>query len=209
MSNKYIKNYYTNTTTMGKNANKPYYASSSNIYLDEIYKINKDINDGIVPINQILENINILINKYKLIFNYANDNSYLILLNLLKIIQENVQIINLNNEIAQLMEQIEILENTEHICTCSRSGFTFDPIDTNINTTIKLDYTYYIKTCGIPNDGIYLQNILDIISNYVSDINYLDIELESIVNIISEKTSNAIIIINGEKKVLVYNHYLI
>jgi hypothetical protein len=202
MSNKNIKNYYTNTANIGKT----YYLTSSDSILNDINKINEEILLNQIPPEQIINEINNLQNKIR-ISNITNKNYINYLQNLLNNIIQQVEITNLNNEIIQLMEEITILENTP--CTCDRNGFTFDPIDTNINTQIKLDYTYYIKTCGIPNSGIYLQDILDIINNYLINVNYNDIDLEYLVNIISEQTNNSIIIFNDENKVSVFNHLLV
>ena len=206
MSNKYIKSYYNYNTS---NTVKPYYIVSSDSFLNKIYKINNDILNNTIPVDQIIDEINKLKEDFLLNDNPNNNNPNLILQNLLNLLDQQNKISDLNNEVIELMEEITILENTPCVCTCGKSGFTFDPINTSIDTQIRLDYTYYIKTCGIPNSGIYLEIIINIINNYLEKITDINIDLEYLVTIISQQTDYSIIVFNDEKKVKVYDHFLI
>jgi hypothetical protein len=168
--NKNLKLYVQN---VNKTSAKEYYHQSQQLYLNEIFEINRKIVEEGVPVGDMIDEIDYILNKYKIFKNKERSNAYLTLINLKETVtykseRDELQIIitdlseNLQTTTELLEEKTKQLEDCLAHCG-GRRGFRLDPFEMTINTKIKHEYTIYIKEYGMPEDGIFLETILELI----------------------------------------------
>jgi len=171
--NKNLKFYIQN---INKTSRKEYYHTSSQIYLNEIYQINKKIINEGVPLETMIDEIEYLKKKYNIFKNKDKSNAYLTLLNLINTFnyKKNAQIYEvLYNDLSgnlliannNLNDKIAELENCLTNCTTNRILFAIPEIGLNRNININEEYLIYIREYGMPSNGIFIESILEYIRN--------------------------------------------
>lgn len=153
--NKNLKLYQHN---FNKTSNKEYYYITNTLYLKDIYIINEKLLYNIVPIEQLLSDINFLLNKHSILINKNKYNSYLTLRNLLSKVDDKMRLQTLQAELADALDQLN--NRPPCICGVGRSNLISRPINTVQNTSIKSEYRKYVQLYGIPTDGIFLPSLL-------------------------------------------------
>lgn len=160
-----------------KGSNKSMYHQSSDVYLKEIYNINKKITEEGVPIEDMLDEIKYIKSKYNIFKNKDKSNAYLTLLNLentvtykkdlntYKQLYIDASNTSVNNNI-ELIQALKDLEDCKKFCNNGGAGFKIKDMSINVNTAFNTEYIYYIKDYGMPFDGIFLEPIL----KYIRDV---------------------------------------
>ncbi len=170
--NKNLKLYVQN---INKTSRKEYYYTSAQVYLNQIYEINRKITQEGVPLEDLLDEIEYLKKKYNVFKNKDKSNAYLTLLNLSETItyKNNAQIyenlyndassnlITTTNELNTVKIQLE--ECRKNCGGTIKGGFNLKPVEIKVNTGIKPEYLIYIRDYGMPSDGIFLEAILNYI----------------------------------------------
>jgi len=172
--NKNVKLYIQN---INKTSRKEYYHISSDLFLKDVYDINRKLAQENVPLDDVIDQIEYLKKKYNVFTNKDKSNTYLTLLNLLNtatykndaITYQNLYIDASNNlvETQQLLEYTQNqLEECRKYSGAGLKGFRLPPVDVKINTNIKQEYIIYIREYGFPSDGIFIEALL----TYIRDV---------------------------------------
>jgi len=162
---------------INKTSQKEYYYQSSQVYLKEIYNINKKITEEGVPIEELIDEIKYIKSKYNIFKNKDKSNAYLTLVNL-----ENTAtykkdlntykqlytdasntLVETNIELTNALKE---LDDCKKNCNNVSNGFRIKDVALNINTAFNTEYIYYIKDYGMPFDGVFLEPIL----KYIRDV---------------------------------------
>jgi hypothetical protein len=172
--NKNVKLYVQN---INKTSRKEYYYTSAQLYLNEIYDINKKISQDGVPIEDMLDEIEYLKKKYNVIKNKDKSNNYLTLLNLTNTAayKNDAQIYEaLYNDTSQNLvitqEQLRAKQLELEVClrNCgNRRGFELPEIKMVQKVSVKMEYVIYIRDYGMPDDGVFIESILEFIRDTI------------------------------------------
>jgi hypothetical protein len=174
-NNKNLKFYVQNAN---KTCKKEFYHSSLQVYSNEIYEINNKIIQGNVPLENLINEIEFLKKKYNVYKNKEKSNVYLTLLNLTNTIRHKsdanrYQIISndlsrnlviVNNNLNEKIQELEDCLNNPNYNTNLKS-FKLPEVKLVKNIYINKKYTIYIMEYGVPEDGIFLESLLEIIEN--------------------------------------------
>jgi len=158
---------------INKTLKKEFYHSSLQVYSNEIYEINKKITEEGIPLKIWTDKINYLKKKYSVYKNKEKSNSYLTLLNLTNTItyksnkniyenlsnQLNEDLIIVNNNLNTKTQQLEECLGTDP----NRRWFKIPDINLIKNLSIRQEYLIYIKKYGMPQNGIFIESILEFI----------------------------------------------
>ena len=168
--NKNLKLYVQN---INKTSKKGYYHSSLQVYSNEIYEINRKITQDGIPLENLIEQIEFLKRKYSVFKNKEKSNTYLTLLNLTDTITYKSDATTYENMTIQLNNNLLIVTNnlnnkTQQLEEClqnntGRKWFKIPDVYFLKNVTINKEYLIYIKEYGMPQDGIFIESILDFI----------------------------------------------
>jgi hypothetical protein len=168
--NKNLKLYVQN---INKTSKKGFYHSSLQVYSNEIYEINRKITQEGIPLEKLRDQIEFLKKKYSVFKNKEKSNAYLTLLNLTDTItyktdantyeklsdQLNKDLLiatnDLNNKIQQLADCLK--NNT------NRRWFNIPELYLVKNISINKEYLIYIREFGMPQNGIFIESLLDFI----------------------------------------------
>ena len=173
-NNKNLKFYVQNAN---KTSKKEFYHSSLQVYSNEIYEINNKIIQGNVPLENLINEIEFLKKKYNVYKNKEKSNVYLTLLNLTNTIRHKsdanrYQIISndlsrnlviVNNNLNEKIQELEACINNPN----NTNSITFKLPEVKLvkNIYINKKYMIYIMEYGVPEDGIFLESLLEIIEN--------------------------------------------
>ena len=165
--NKNLKLYVQN---INKSSRKEYYHTSSQVYLNEIYEINRKIISGEAPIENMINQLEYLKRKYNVFKNKDKSNAYLTLSNLINTInyKNNAQIYQgLVNDLSEnlLIANTNLNEKIEELANClsNKKSFTLPEISLNTNISINMEYIIYIREYGMPENGIFIETRLQYI----------------------------------------------
>jgi len=157
---------------MNKTSKKGYYHSSLQVYSNEIYEINRKITQDGIPLENLINQIEFLKKKYSVFKNKEKSNAYLTLLNLTDTITYKSDANTYQNLSDQLNQDLAIVTNnlnnkTQQLNEClqntGRKWFKIPDVYLLKNVTINKEYLIYIKEYGLPQDGIFIESILDFI----------------------------------------------
>jgi len=168
--NKNLKLYVQN---INKTSKKGFYQSSLQLYSNEIYEINRKITQDGIPLENLKDQIEFLKRKYSVFKNKEKSNAYLSLLNLTDTIIYKSDATKYENLSNQLSQQLVIVTNDLNLKTqqldeaikanTGRKWFKIPDVYFLKNVTINKEYLIYIKEYGLPQDGVFIESILDFI----------------------------------------------
>ena len=168
--NKNLKLYVQNTN---KSSKKGFYHQSLQVYSNEIYEIYRKINEEGIPLENLTDQIEFLKKKYNIFKNKDKSFNYLSLLNLTNTVIYKSDAITYETLANQLNEDLIIANNnlnnkTNELQNCLQNTTNFRTFKIpemylfkNIN--INKEYLIYIKEYGIPQDGIFIESLLEFI----------------------------------------------
>lgn len=133
-----------------KTNKKQFYYSTENLYIKEINDINKKFIQGADNV-KLMKSIDMILNKMSLMKEVHNYNTYLPLKNLLLYIDNNFtknKQKTIENIIEDTNSNIDTLDN--------KQVFITNKINIESNIKLNIDYINYIKTYGLPENGIFL-----------------------------------------------------
>ena len=170
--NKNLKFYIQNSN---KTSKKAFYNSSLQIYSNELYEINRKISQEHIPLENLLNEIEFLKKKYNVFKNKEKSNIYLTLLHLSDTILYKLEASRYQSISNDLSKNLVIANNNLNIKTkelenClnnkfNSNSFTIPEVNLVKNVNIKQQYLTYIIKYGVPEDGIFLESLLDLIEN--------------------------------------------
>ena len=167
--NKNLKLYVQNTN---KSSKKGFYHQSLQVYSNEIYEIYRKINEEGIPLENLTDQIEFLKKKYNVFKNKDKSFNYLSLLNLTNTVIYKSDAITYETLANQLNEDLIIANNnlnnkTEQLQNCLNSSnyrsFQIPEMYLVKNININQEYLIYIKEYGIPQDGIFIESLLEFI----------------------------------------------
>ena len=168
--NKNLKLYVQNTN---KSSKKGFYHQSLQVYSNELYEINRKITQDGIPLENLIEQIEFLKKKYSVFKNKEKSNTYLTLLNLTDTITYKSDAITYETLANQLNEDLIIANNNlndkiEQLQNCLKNSgnnriFKIPDMYLVKNININKEYLIYIKEYGIPQDGIFIESVLEFI----------------------------------------------
>lgn len=118
---------------------KHYYEKEAELNKNTIIDLSKQLSDD-RPSSEITETLALLKRKTSIFINHFDYNGCAPLISIIEIMNE--KIINLKNQIPE-------------------KKFTVDAFNTSINTSLNMQYVLYIQKYGIPDDGIFLEELLN------------------------------------------------
>jgi hypothetical protein len=169
--NKNLKFYIQNSN---KTSKKGYYNSSLQIYSNELYEINRKISQENIPLENLINEIEFLKKKYNVFKNKEKSNIYLTLLHLSNTILYKLEADRYQSISNDLSKNLVIANNNLNIKTkeleyyinkFNSKSFTIPEVNLVKNINIKQKYLTYIIQYGVPEDGIFLESLLDLIEN--------------------------------------------
>lgn len=118
---------------------KHYYEKEAGLNKNTIIDLSKQLSDD-RPSSEITETIALLKRKTSIFINHFDYYGCAPLISIIEMMNE--KIINLKNQIPE-------------------KKFTVDAFNTSINTSLNMQYVLYIQKYGIPDDGIFLEELLN------------------------------------------------